>query len=166
MVEKLIKRNRFALTNTRQPCPYKYLPISYQIDPSIGEDLVALTNWCETVANTKVSEGYCVHEISQGCDEIVHVTDPNRFQYIGMFPPVLKNFANEIGNIKLQEEFYRRYPIIIKIQKKKRERNKKRITTNNITKIPRLNFVLIVGRDRWLIHQTGTRSFQQAKVCR
>lgn len=93
MVEKLIKRNRFALTNTRQPCPYKYLPISYQIDPSIGEDLVALTNWCETVANTKVSEGYCVHEISQGCDEIVHVTDPNRFQYIGMFPPVLKNFA-------------------------------------------------------------------------
>lgn len=32
---------------------------------------MALTNRCETVANTKMGEGYCVHEISQGCDEIV-----------------------------------------------------------------------------------------------
>lgn len=69
--------NDWKVKNIARRQSYKYpppSPISYQIDPSIGENLVALTNWCETVANTKVSEGYCVHEISQGCDKIVHVT--------------------------------------------------------------------------------------------
>lgn len=46
---------------------------------------MALTNRCETVANTKMGEGYCVDEISQGCDEIV--TDLPFSIFFEMFLP-------------------------------------------------------------------------------